>query len=64
LPGAICVQALALSRLGRSREAAALADTFSRRWPEDARGPVLHRAIANPGTDQGLVRPFDPGLPK
>ena len=64
LPAAICVQALALSRLGRSREAAALADTFSRRWPEDARGPVLHRAIANPGTDQGLVRPFDPGLPK
>ena len=63
LPAAICSEAVALAQLGRAREAAALADTFSRRWRGDARVPLLNTALAERRVDPRLVQPFDPRLP-
>ncbi|MGH7741590.1 MAG: hypothetical protein ACRENS_06155 [Candidatus Eiseniibacteriota bacterium] len=59
LPAAVCGEAVALASLGREREAAALADMFSRRWPTDARVPILGAALANRRVDPRLIQPFD-----
>jgi len=63
LPAAICGQAVALVRLGRAQHAAALVDTFSRRWPSDTRALFLSSALLDRRTDPRLIRPFDQRLP-
>ena len=63
VPAALCGEAVALLRLGRSQDAAALADSFRARWPGDRRGSLLRAAAAGGATDPRLIRPFDPRLP-
>ena len=63
LPAALLGEAVALRRLGRTRESALVAYEFARRWPDDARARLLLAPGDSGPPDRRLIRPFDLTLP-